>query len=284
MKETFIKSYFLLISRFAVAVICLIFAITPAFSAENDVQAMAVKADSAYNNHDYDEAITLYSELSKEYPSSSAILFNLGCAYYKSGNEGEARLCLERAHRLDPSDGRIIDNINYLESRIEDANKAELKGKKGNVAPDEKGFFENLHSWIADRHSSDMWAFWAVVSFVLLTILISLYAFSANVAVKKSGFFGGIVLFFATIIFVVFSFMASRQFDREDQAIVTSFKTEMIEEPADGAKVVGAPLHRGTKLLILESRLNPEGKIGWYKVKLNSDNIGWMHASDITVI
>ena len=245
---------------------------------------IAAEADSAYMHNEYDKAVRLYTDLLRQNPSSPSILYNLGCAYYKSGNEGEARLCLERAHRLDPSDSRITRNISYLASRIEDANKAELKGKKGNVAPDELGFFADMHSWIAAGHSSDLWAGLAAGSFVLFVIAIALYVLSQNVIVKKTGFFSSIVLFVASAVFIAFAFMAAKEFNRTDLGIVTSFKTVLTEEPADDAKAVGASLHRGTKLQILDSRLNPEGKTGWYKVRLNSDNIGWIPADNLTVI
>ncbi|MBD5176656.1 MAG: tetratricopeptide repeat protein, partial [Bacteroidales bacterium] len=249
---------------------------SPAFS--------IAEADSAYMKGEYSKTIQLYSQEIEKQGPTAPLLFNLGCAYYKSGNEGEARLCLERAKRLDPSNSQINQNIQYIENRVEDANKAELKGKKGDVMPDNIGFFGRVGKKISVDTSSDTWASFAVMAFILLILAVAVYLFSRNVQIKKLGFFSGLILLGFAVIFIVFAEMAASHFLSKDEAVITAFKVTMTSDPHDANATIGAPLCRGTKLHILESQLNADGKIGWYKVELNHSNVGWVDASDITVI
>lgn len=242
------------------------------------------EADSAYSHGDYEKTIALYNSFIKSNGANAAILYNLGNAYYKSGNEGEARLCLERAKRLDPSGHKINENLNYLTSRIQDANKSEMKGKRGSVAPDPKGYFGRLHDSIAVDTSSDSWAEMAAMAFLLTILAVALYLFSANVKLKKAGFFSAIILICFSVIFIIFAEMAAKEFYRKNECLLMTFKATLMAEPGDSDKPIGFPLHRGTKFQILDSRLNADGEIGWYKVKLNSSNIGWLPAADVTII
>ena len=251
-----------------------------ASSLEGDLRS----ADIAYNNGEYSKAVQLYEGIVKENGVSAPILFNLGCAYYKTGNEGEARLYLERAKRLDPSNERITQDIAYIQARVDDANKAELKGKKGNVIPDQPGFFSRVRNKVAVDTSSNTWASFAVMGFILLLLSVAGYIFSPDVRFKKIGFFSGLIFLVFTVIFVIFSEMAASHFESKDEAVITTFKTSLTSNPLDPKSTIGFPLNRGTKVTILETQLNEDGQIGWYKVKLNSTNIGWIAADDLTVI
>lgn len=247
-------------------------------------EKMIAEADTAYAHGEYERTITLYNEVIGETGPSASLLYNLGNAYYRSGNEGDARLCLERAKRLDPSDSRISQNIAYLSTRITDANKAELKGKKGDVAPDEEGFFDKVNRKISVDTSSDAWARMAATAFVLLILALALYFFGRNVRLKKVGFFSALIFIFFSVVFIVFAEMAASHFESKDEAVLTQFKLTLSAEPEADAPRVGFPLHKGTKFRILDSELNADGEIGWYKVKLNHNNVGWVPAEAIEII
>ena len=90
--------------------------------------ANVADADSAYNAKEYAKAISIYNELIEENGTSAPVLFNLGSAYYQAGDYGQAMLNYLRARRLDPGNEEINANLRYLQSRVEDANKAEQKG------------------------------------------------------------------------------------------------------------------------------------------------------------
>ena len=87
-------------------------------------------ADSAYSRGDYQAAVDAYVDVMESQGYSAPLLFNLGNAAFKAGDWGLARLSYERARRLDPSSEAINNNLDYLASKIEDANKAEQRAAK----------------------------------------------------------------------------------------------------------------------------------------------------------
>lgn len=242
-------------------------------------------ADSAYNAKEYDEAISLYRAAMDESGYSAATLFNLGNAYYQASDYGRAMVCYLHARRLDPRNAEINSNITYLRSRVEDANKAQQKGKRLKVTPDEPSFFQSVYTCVAKDVNSNVWAAWGAVCFILFIGCVALYIFTRNVLLRKAGFFGGLILFFLSIIFVMFAFMGARAFNSRGDGVVTAFKVTLLTEPgkqSDSDK--GGVLTKGTEVRIISEETDAEGSITWYKVRLNSDYIGWVKVEDIEIV
>lgn len=264
---------------------CLISLLSFTSYAQGDLKSLVIKADSAYASKDYGEAVRLYSSIAEQEGTSVALLYNLGNSYFQEGDYGNAMVCYQRARRLDPSNKEVNANIKYLSSRVEDANKAEQKGRRLKVGADEPSFFQTVHKSVASDTSTDTWAVWGAVSFILFTACLALYIFTRNVALRKTGFFGGIVLLSASILFVVFSFMSARAFHSESEGVLTGFKTVLQTEPGKESGSGKNPvLTKGTIVRILSEEVDAEGNVTFYKVRLNSDYIGWVAASELTVI
>ena len=66
-----------------------------------------------YEQRAYDSAIFVYRQLVSEGLESAPLYFNLGNAYFKSGDLGQAVLCYLRAKRLDPADPDIKANLEF---------------------------------------------------------------------------------------------------------------------------------------------------------------------------
>lgn len=240
-------------------------------------------ADSAYNKNNFEEAAMLYSKVIENEGLSAGILYNLGNAYYKLGKDGEAMVCYERAKKLDPSNPQINRNLDFLRSKVTDANKGSLQGKAGNVEPEQETFVAGIYRLIAVESKSNNWAVFAVMAFILFLGGMAMYVFTPNVLARKTGFFSGLVFLGFTIIFVIFAFLGASQFQRADQAVLVDFTTELLAEPNEKADHVTTPLHKGTKLRILETKSGSDGT-EWIKVKLNSDNVGWVKKEGLEVI
>lgn len=240
-------------------------------------------ADSAYYKGNYDEAAALYSEVMEREGISAGLLYNLGNAYYKLGRTGEAMVCYERARKLEPGNKAINQNLNFLRQRVTDANKGALQGKQGNVEPDQDTFIEGLYRMIAWDTKSNNWAVFAVMAFIIFLGAMALYMFTPNVLARKTGFFSGLVFLGFTIIFIIFAYLGAANYDRQDQAVLMDFTTELLEQPDTKSTPASTPLHKGTKLKILESKTGDDGT-EWLKVKLNSNNVGWVKKEGIEVI
>lgn len=245
-------------------------------------QNPAAEADSAYMAKEYSKAINLYETIAETEGTSAALLFNLGNAYYQEGDYGNAMLCWLRAKRLDPGNKEINSNLRYLRSRVEDSNKAEQKGGRLKVTRDESSFFQNVYSTIAEETASNTWAVWGAVFFILFVAGVALYIFTRDVMARKIGFFGGFLCLLASVIFVVFAAMGASAFSSKETGVITAFKVTLLTEPGkanDNEK--GSMLTKGTEVQILSEETDAEGNVTWYKVRMNSDFIGWVSANDL---
>ena len=242
------------------------------------------EADKLYNAGEYAKAIPIYEEVMEINGVSAPLLYNLGNACFKAGDFGKAILAYERALRLDPGNSTIKNNLSYLRTRIEDQNKAETRGRKLTVTPDAPSFFAGVYSNITKETSSNYWALFAAFAFVLVVGSVALYMFTTNVNARKVGFFGALFFLGFCIIFLIFSFAAAKEYYSKDEGIITAYKVELRTEPATDAKVSTTPLHSGTRLSVLDTREDDKGKTAWYKVRLNSELLGWIEAKDFEII
>lgn len=242
------------------------------------------EAASAYRGSDYRKAVALYEEIIRTDGTSPQLLFNLGNSYFKTGDYGHAMLCYQRAHRLDPSDKEINNNIRYLASRIDDANIADAKNEKDRFATDEKTFFRKLRDSLFVDTSSDTWAWVAAVSFVCFIAALALYIFSRNVTARKIGFFSSIALLAVSAVTLVFSFVALRQSRSGDAGVVVGYKIMLRQTPDSDSKSVSTPLNRGTLLFVIDSDQAEDEKNHWYKVRLNSKISGWINTENFQII
>lgn len=240
-------------------------------------------ADSAYMRNDFEKAAALYETAVAEEGFSAGLLYNLGNTYYRLGKDGEAMVCYERAKKLDPSNPEINHNLKFLASRITEANKGSLQGKAGNMEPDRETFLEGIYRMIAIEHQSNGWAVFAVMAFILFIGSAAMYVFTPNVLARKTGFFSGLTFLSFTVIFLVFAFMGASHFNRHEEAILMDFTTELLLQPDDSSKASTVPLHKGTKLKILETKAGADGT-EWIRVKLNSDNSGWLKKQSVEII
>ena len=241
-------------------------------------------ATQLYQSSDYREAAEAFLSIAKVDGDSPELLFNIANSYAQAGDLGYAMLYYSRALRLDPANKEIKNNIEYFASKIEDSNRAELRGKKISVTPDHETFFQTVNRIICAEVAPNLWAILAVILFILTLAAIAIYLFCSDVRLRKAGFFGGILTFFASVFLVIFAFMSASHFDSHDKAVLMAYKTELLIEPSSDAKPASNQLCQGTRFDIIAEETDVEGRPTWYKVRLNSDIEGWLRASDIAII
>ncbi|MCM1067294.1 MAG: tetratricopeptide repeat protein [Muribaculaceae bacterium] len=231
------------------------------------------QADSAYNKENYRLAIELYSRSIAADGHSATAWYNLGNAYFRNDNLGKAVLCYERALRLDPTDEDARQNLDFVRSRILD--KPE----------DDTAFFASMHRSVVASCGADTWAWIAFATFVLLMGAAGLYIFSRSVAMRKAGFFGGIVLLCIFAYFLGVAYDAAATARSHDDAVVIVPSTQLSSTPrashTASDKVV--TIHEGTKVEIVDSVATPDDPVSpkWYNVKINNGTKAWLRASDV---
>lgn len=252
--------------------------------AAQEKESSVALADTLYAHGQYAEAAEAYLAIVKVDGDSAGLLFNLANAYAQKGDLGNAILYYSRAFRLDPTNKEIKNNLEYFSSKVEDSNRAELRGKKTSVTPDHATFFQTVNRVISTSVGRNFWAVSAVLLFILVLGSIAVYLFCSDVRLRKTGFFGGILMFFCCIVSVVLAFQSASYFDSHDQGVLMAYKTVLLIEPSSDAKPACNQLCQGTKFEIVAEETDVEGRPTWYKVRLNSDIEGWLRASDLAII
>lgn len=241
-------------------------------------------ATQLYEKGDYKQAADAFLSIAKVDGDSPELLFNLANCYAQAGDYGNAILYYSRANRLDPSNKVIKNNLNYFASKVEDSNRAELRGKKISVVPDHETFFQSVNRNICAEVAPNVWAVLAAILFILILGSVAIYLFCSDIRLRKAGFFGGILMFFACVIFVIFAFMSASYYDSHDKAVLMAYKTALLIEPSSDAKPASNQLCQGTCFEIVAEETDVQGQTTWYKVRLNSDIEGWLRASDLAII
>jgi len=83
---------------------------------KEEVRSLFAKANFAYKDGKYQEAIDIYEDIISSGWESGPIYYNLANSYVKKGNVAKAILNYERAKRLIPRDSDLIANDGYTES------------------------------------------------------------------------------------------------------------------------------------------------------------------------
>lgn len=237
---------------------------------------LSEQADSAYMRDDFATAATLYQQIIDEEGTSSDLYYNLGNVYYRQGMLGKAILYYERALKLNPTNEEALSNLAFVNSKITD-----IPGDKGT-------FISNTFNNIVAKLHSNTWAAIAIISFILLLIGIAMYVFSSNITIRKSGFFGGLILLVATIIANIFAYMAALRSTSNNEAIIISPSTLLStspREPKDRSEEAML-LHEGTKVEILDSVKNgiDSTAIIWYDVQVDNTHRAWIKSSAVEKI
>ena len=75
---------------------------------------------NAYKKGNYEDAVTQFNQVAATGVKNGKLYYNLGCAYMKNGDLGNAILWYERALKRIPADPDLKFNINYARGLVKD--------------------------------------------------------------------------------------------------------------------------------------------------------------------
>ncbi len=234
--------------------------------ASEPVAALWDRANTAYINGDYRAAIGVYRSILDRGVSSAALYYNLGNAYFKEEEIGQAILSYHRALRLAPGSDDIRYNLEVAHALTKD---------DIDRVPE---FF--LKTWVRDlRHTMGCTA-WSIVSLVMLAAALGLgllFLLARRLPLRKAGFYGSLG---AALLFVVATLFAAAEYrellDR-DEAVVMVGSSAVKSSPDNSATDLFI-LHEGTTLRITD-RLDE-----WCEIVIADGKKGWIEARKIEII
>lgn len=221
-------------------------------------------ADSAYATADYATAIYIYEQLLDTEGEAASVYYNLGNAYYKSGDIAHAILNYERALLLDPSNGDTQFNLELARSKAVDKNAvvSEL-------------FFVRWFRDFVSILSVDGWAKCGILCFIILILLLTLFIFNKKSKTKKIIFIFALLSLVCTVLANV---IASSQKDKlvyRESAIVMEPSVTVRSTPSTSGTELFI-LHEGKKITIKDDSMKE-----WKEIEIEDGNIGWLPASAI---
>ncbi len=224
------------------------------------------KANDAYSMGQYETALNDYIEIEKNGYHSYRLYYNMGNAWYKTGNMGKAILYYEKALKLNPAGEDALNNLQIAKLQTLD---------KIDVLPE---FI--VSTWIKDIRnlmSSNGWGYTAVGLFAVVCILLLLFKFAPTTGGRKLSFVLACVVFLFFIYAVLFAFSLRAKAKSEDNAVVMVPVSNVKSAPNSTGNNLFI-LHEGSKVEILEQA----GK--WCRIEISDGRQGWLEEKDIEVI
>lgn len=226
--------------------------------------ALFNSANKAYNEGNYQEAITQYKSILDSGEYSTSVYYNLANAYYKTNVIGPSVYYFEKALQLSPNDEDILNNLAFARNMTIDA-----------IEPLPKTQLSKFVGNITSTFSYNQWAWIAVILGFVCVISFLLYQFAYQ-SLKKRIYF--LISFIALLFILGTVAIAYQQYEKAKQdrpAIVFATETTVKAEPNLRSDAVFT-LHEGTKVQILDTVAD------WKKIRLIDGKIGWIIAEDVS--
>lgn len=247
--------------------IVLFISIMLCFSSLAVAQSGAVKqANDLYAKGNYNEAAKLYEKILSIEGVAPELYYNLGNAYYKSGETAKSILNYERALRLKPTFDDARFNLELAQLKVVD-----------NIVPAPTFFLGRWIENLIKLLTSNQWLIISASVFLLSLVLAFLFVFASSLIIRKVSFYVGATLISICIVSAAFSGIRKGQLVNHNEAIVMSGVVSVKSSP-DQSGTDLFQLHEGAKVKV-KSTL---GK--WTEIKLGNGNVGWIEQENIEKI
>lgn len=219
------------------------------------------EANEAYAEGNYDEAIAAYNAVLQVNASDEAY-YNLGNAYFKTGEIAQAILAYERCLRINPRHKDAKFNLAFASARITD-----------NVEDKETFFLLKWARNMRDQLSQNHWLIISFSAFLFCIVCLFIFAFASPLPLRKTAFWTSCVSIVITIIGVWCGLsLHSRDTTRAEAIIMQGVVNVKASPDKSGTDLF--VLHEGTKVRISDN-------VGeWCQIHAG-DNIGWVKQASI---
>jgi len=224
---------------------------------------LVATANELYEGEDYSAAAQSYEQVVSQGVESSDIYYNLGNAYFKQGNLGQAVLNYLRAERLAPRDGDVRNNLDLARSQTLD--KLDTGGDA----------ILAVLGKLSRR--------WLTVSELAIISLLAWFLLGGGLAGwiwyradRNKSIARYVAVFSAVAVIVAGSLLLGRVFaDGKTEAVIVAESIDVVSGPGD-QYVTEFTLHAGAEVRIVEARVT------WTRLVLPGGELqGWVPTSAV---
>lgn len=224
-------------------------------AAETSPLGVLEQANRAYQNGDYTAAASLYQSLVDGGVQNSAVYFNLGSAYYETGDPGRALLNYRRAQVFIPRD----DGLNRSLARI--------RGERTDIQGDETGLLEGLAALTTSSLTL------AELGWLILLIWCAWFA-GLTAWMLRAGWREVLrvpLLVSAVVVVIGAALLVSRLWVQtyRPAAVITAEQADVMSGPGERYLRL-LPLHAAAEIRVIEAR------DGWLRFALPDGRQGWL--------
>ena len=224
------------------------------------------RGDSLYMANDFEGAIGVYEQLA-ETSESASLYYNLGNAYYKTGNIAKAILNYERSLLLAPADKDTKFNLALAQSKAVDK-----------IGESYEIFFAVWMRDLVNTLTIGTWATMGIVAFIVLLLSILLFLSTGKIGYRKIVFCAALI---SLIVTLFAKYAAWNLYER-----ITDRVHAIIMQPTVTAK--STPAETGTNLFVIHEgrkvKISDDSMKGWKEIELEEGNRGWIPAQALEKI
>jgi len=217
------------------------------------------KGVEAFNSKNYDEAIEAFESIRENGQFSEEIYYNLGNAYFESGDKVKAILNYERCLKIDPFSEEARFNL-----------KLALEEINNDIIEVPEFILSKIWKKVHTKLGSGTWSFLFLFSFWLAIGCIIYWLLGKTRHLKKKAFLTGISML---ILSIFLYFLSSAQYKWENNKDVAIIMESM---PLNSAPEVEneaiMTLDPGMKIILLDE------VSGWHKIRLKNGQVGWLRS------
>lgn len=250
-----IKSIILLLAVVACFIPISVFAI--------DNQALFLNAQNAYKNQDYMKAIASYQQIIANDAIAAEVFYNLGNCYFKTDSIGKAIQYYEKARKLIGDDEDLMHNLKMAHNKTVDK-----------IEPMPEFVVTSTWKNIVNFNTADTWANYALINFALVFLALILFQLAKQSSLKKTFFGCSILLALITIMFYMLAKSRTNADNSINQGVVIVGSAAIKSAPQSTSTDLFV-IHEGTVFKILENQS------GWFKIRLDNGNLGWIQKNAI---
>jgi len=229
-------------------------------------ETLFTRAQQRYDAGEYEAAIELYQQVLHQGYENAPIHYNLGNAYFKIGETGEAILHYEKAKRLDPRDGDISFNLGVANLRVQDR-----------ITPPEQSLFMRIFNGMKYLLNLNELAWTTLLLFFTGSLLFVTWRRVEHSRVHR--ILGVLLTGWSTLLLLVTPLLISRTLEAKQQThgIILQEEVRARSAPQEMSTEVFI-LHEGTRVEIEDTQYQ------WYKIKLLDNKEGWIFSDTVGII